>query len=151
VPHPITGPVGGSAGAGLGPPGAPPRDVRDRYLARGAPFGPDDGTLSPWAVVASVPFAPEAVCDTLRHAIERLARRNKGRRGFDASYNPTFPVESGDPHGWVAPWKLGLNEGPIILMIENHLTGLMWRLFRQCPPVVTGLRRAGFAGGWLAR
>jgi hypothetical protein len=121
------------------------------YLARGAPFGPDDGTISPWAVVASLPFAPEAVCDTLHHAIERLAERKKDGRGFDASLNPTFPVPSGDPHGWVAPWKLGLNEGPIILMIENHLTGLMWRLFRGCPHVVTGLRRAGFTGGWLDR
>jgi len=119
------------------------------YLARGAPFGPDDGTISPWAVATSVPFAPEVVCSTLRHALERLARRNKLGRGFDASFNPTFLVPGGDPHGWVSPWKLGLNEGPIILMIENHLSGLMWRLFRRCPHVVTGLRRAGFSGGWL--
>jgi hypothetical protein len=121
------------------------------YLARGAPFGPDDGTISPWAVVTSVPFAPEVVCPTVRHAIEQLARRNKHGRGFDASFNPTFLLPGGDPHGWVSPWKLGLNEGPIILMIENHLSGLMWTLFRRCPHVVAGLRRAGFRGGWLDR
>jgi hypothetical protein len=118
------------------------------YLARGAPFGPDDGTISPWAVVTSLPFAPEAVLETLRHVIERLAARHKDGRGFDASFNPTFEV-SNDRYGWVSPCKLGLNEGPIILMIENYLSGMMWDLFRRCPYVVVGLRRAGFAGGWL--
>jgi len=119
------------------------------YLARGAPFGPDDGTISPWAVAASLPFAPEAVCETIRHAIEQLARIHKAGRGFDASFNPTFPVSNHDPNGWVSPMRFGLNEGPIILMIENYLSGLFWKLFRQCPHVVTGLGRAGFRGGWL--
>jgi hypothetical protein len=119
------------------------------YLARGAPFGPDDGTLSPWAVVASLPFAPEEISRTLRHAIERLAKRRKLGGGFDASYNRTFPSPDGGARGWVAPFKIGLNEGPIILMIENYLSGLVWSLFRRSPAVVTGLRRAGFEGGWL--
>jgi len=69
--------------------------------------------------------------------------------GFKASFNPTFPGQAGDPHGWVSPWHFGLNQGPIILMIENHRTGLLWRLTRHCPYIVSGLRRAGFAGGWL--
>jgi hypothetical protein len=121
------------------------------YLARGAPFGPDDGTISPWAVVASLPFAPDAVCETIRHAIERLALEKKAGRGFDASYNPTFRERRGRSKslGWVSPWKFGLNEGPIVLMIENHLSGLVWGLFGQSPYVVAGLRRAGFEGGWL--
>ena len=119
------------------------------YLARGAPFGPDDGTISPWAVVASLPFAPEAVCATIRHATEKLAPRNKLGVGFDASINPTFPVPSGDPNGWVSTWRFALNEGPMVLMIENHLSELVWKVFRRCPHVVTGLRRAGFTGGWL--
>jgi hypothetical protein len=121
------------------------------YLARGAPFGPDDGTISPWAVVASLPFTPEAVCETVRHALERLALEKKTGRGFDASYNPTFRERrrTGKSHGWVSPWKFGLNEGPIVLMIENHLSGLVWDVFRRSPYVVAGLRRAGFRGGWL--
>ena len=76
--------------------------------------------------------------------------RSKHGCGFDASYNRTFPARDGSAKGWVSPWRLGLNEGPIVLMIENHLSGLMWRLFRRSPYVVTGLRRAGFTGGWLA-
>ena len=119
------------------------------YEARGAPFGPDDGTISPWAVVASLPFAPEAVCETIRHANGKLAARNKLGVGFDGSINPTFPVPGGDPNGWVSSVRFGLNEGPMILMIENHLSELLWKSFRRCAPVVTGLRRAGFLGGWL--
>jgi hypothetical protein len=122
------------------------------YLARGAPFGPDDGTISPWAVVASLPFAPGIVCETIRHAIDQLALKSPGHgTGFDASFNATFPEVSHNPNGWVSPWKFGLNEGPIILMIENHASGLIWNLFRACPYAVQGLRRAGFEGGWLNR
>ena len=118
------------------------------YIARGAPFGPDDGTISPWAVVASLPFAPEIVLDTLRHAIQRLNSRNRGEHGFDASFNPAF-LKKGNPHGWVSPWKFGLNEGPIILMIENFQSGLIWKIVKLCPYIINGLRRAGFRDGWL--
>ncbi len=52
------------------------------YIARGVPFGPDDGTISPWAVVASLPFAPDIVVGTIRHALERLKERNAGDDGF---------------------------------------------------------------------
>jgi hypothetical protein len=128
--------------------GGVPREFQG-YLARGAPFGPDDGTISPWAVVASVPFAPEIVGDAIHHAIQYRALKKPEGTGFDASFNPTFPEASRNPNGWVAPWKLGLNEGPIVLMIENHLSRLIWKLFRACPYAVTGLRRAGFQGGWL--
>lgn len=119
------------------------------YLARGAPGGPDDGTIAPWAVVASLPFEPEIVCATLHHAIDRLELNGRNGAGFDASFNATFPDKRGNPHGWVAPWRLGLNEGPIVLMIENHAHGLVWNVLRQSTPIVNGLRRAGFRGGWL--
>jgi len=121
------------------------------YLARGAPFGPDDGTLSPWAVVASLPFAPEIVIPTIRHAIERLVARGHRGFGFDASFNPTFRDRLDSSHGWSSPWKLGLNEGPIILMIENCFSELVWNLMKASPHIVRGLRRAGFTGGWLDR
>ena len=66
--------------------------------------------------------------------------------GFTASYNPTFA--GGDP-GWMSPDHVGINQGPIPLMIENHRSDFLWRLMRSCRPVVTGLKRAGFTGGWL--
>jgi hypothetical protein len=119
------------------------------YIARGAPFGLDDGTISPWAVVASLPFAPEIVIDTVRHAIERLALKRRAY-GFDASFNPTYPKSSTrNIHGWVSPWNFGLNQGPIILMIENFQTELIWKIIRKCPYTVEGLRRIGFREGRL--
>jgi hypothetical protein len=119
------------------------------YVARGAPFGPDDGTISPWAVVASLPFAPEIVIDTLRHAIERLVLKGHSPYGFDSSFNATYPATSRKPHGWVSPWIFGLNQGPIILMIENFQSELIWKSIRECRYIAEGLRRAGFLGGWL--
>jgi hypothetical protein len=124
------------------------------YVARGAPFGPDDGTISPWAVVTSLPFAPEIVIETVRHAIERLKLKGHSPYGFDASYNPTFPGNgkrelAPGVHSWVSPWIFGLNQGPIILMIENFQSELIWKIIRNCPYIVRGLRRAGFRDGWL--
>jgi hypothetical protein len=121
------------------------------YDARGVPFGPDDGTISPWAVVASLPFAPEIVIDTVRHAIERLSLTGHSPYGFDASFNSTYPDTGRNPNGWVSPWIFGLNQGPIILMIENFQSGLIWETIRNCPYVVNGLRRAGFRDGWLGK
>ncbi|CAN5379380.1 glucoamylase family protein [soil metagenome] len=119
------------------------------YVARGAPDGPDDGTISPWAVVSSLPFAPEIVIDTVRHAIERLDLARRTPYGFDASFNATFPLARRGRHGWVSPWIFGLNQGPIVLMIENHVSGQVWQCAKACPYIVDGLRRAGFRDGWL--
>jgi hypothetical protein len=119
------------------------------YLARGVPDGPDDGTIAPWAVVASLPFAPEIVLPAIDYLVHHVHLKLGNPYGFKASFNPTYPAPSGSPNGWVSPWHYGINQGPIIAMIENHRTGLPWRLMRDCPYVVTGLRRAGFTGGWL--
>jgi hypothetical protein len=119
------------------------------YVARGAPFGPDDGTISPWGVVASLPFAPEIVLKTIRHAIECLKLTGRSPYGFDSSFNPTYSETGANPLGWVSPWIFGLNQGPILLMIENFQTELIWKTIRRCSYIVEGLRRAGFRGGWL--
>ncbi len=109
------------------------------YLARGVPDGPDDGTIAPWAVVASLPFAPEIVLPTLEYFCE-LHLSDVHPYGFKATFNPTFPVAGGSPLGWVSPWHFGINQGPIVVMIENHRSGLVWRLTRECLPIVMGLR-----------
>jgi len=135
-------------------PGYAVRTIRGRrrrfygYMARGVPYGPDDGTLSPWAVVASLPFAPEIVLPSLKAFTERYPG-TRSAYGFLCSLNPTFPGGAGSRSGWVAKGYYGLDQGPVVLMIENFRTGLIWRLMRRCPYLVTGLRRAGFAGGWL--
>jgi hypothetical protein len=119
------------------------------YLARGAPYGPDDGTLAPWAVAASLPFAPEIVAPTITSLVA-LHVQVPNPYGFKASFNPTFADEAGDGVGWVSPYHYGINEGPTVLMIENHRSGMIWSLMRTCPPLVAGLKIAGFTGGWLS-
>ncbi len=118
------------------------------YLARGVP-DPDDGTLSPWVAVASLPFAPEIVLPTLAH-YDRTYPQLHQKYGFTCSFNPSFPGDSlsGSP-GWFSKDFYGLNLGTNALMIENVRTGFVWQLTRQCPPVIRGLVRAGFRGGWL--
>ena len=120
------------------------------YVGRGVPYGADDGTIAPWAVAASLPFAPEIAPPVLDYCIHEVNLTESTRYGFKASFNPAYPATAGNPHGWVSPWHFGLNEGPTILMIENYRTGLLWSLMRRCDYVVGGLRRAGFDGGWLS-
>ncbi len=119
------------------------------YVARGVPYGPDDGTLAPWAVVASLPFAPDIVLPTIEHFIHELELKAANPYGFKATFNATYPEKSNTRLGWISPWHYGLNQGPIVLMIENFRSGLLWRLMKNCPYIVSGLRRAGFTGGWL--
>jgi hypothetical protein len=118
------------------------------YAARGAPYGPDDGTVSPWVVVASLPFAPEIVVPTVRN----FARMQLGMTrlyGFRPSFNQTYTMEDKDEGWWVSPYHFGIDQGPVVLMIENYRTALLWNIMRNCEPIVIGLRRAGFSGGWL--
>ena len=118
------------------------------YVARGVPFGPDDGTLAPWAVAASLPFAPEIVLPALA-SLSRLPVRTPNPYGFKASINPSYRVHRDDGIGWVSPYHFGINEGPTVLMIENYRSTLIWSLMKRCEPLVHGLRAAGFADGWL--
>ena len=116
------------------------------YKARSIPYGPDDGTLAPWAVAASLPFAPEVVLPSLQR-LNNDYPEITNEYGFKCSYNPTF--SSGKKKGWVSKGYYGLDQGPIVMMIENYRTGLIWRLMRRCPFIIDGLRRAGFRNGWL--
>jgi hypothetical protein len=120
------------------------------YKARGVPYGPDDGTVSPWAVIASLPFAPAIVLDSIKYSIGKLGLK-KNQYGFVSSFNPTFPDKQKNSNGWVSPWIYGLNQGPVILMIENYSSGLIWTIMKKCPVVIRGLKRAGFQGGWLVK
>lgn len=119
------------------------------YVARGVPHGPDDGTVAPWAVVASLPFAPEIVLPAIDYFINQLELKADHPYGFKASFNATYPSKKRNLYGWVSRWHFGINQGPIILMVENYRSGLPWRLMRDCPYIADGLRRADFTGGWL--
>lgn len=118
------------------------------YVARGVPFGPDDGTIAPWAVVGSLPFAPEPALAALHHFRE-MPGGALSDQGILRSFNRSFSCIDGTDDGWTSPEDLGLDQGPVVLMIENFQSGLLWRLMRECPAIVSGLRRAGFQRGWL--
>jgi len=117
------------------------------YLGRGVPYGPDDGTIAPWAVVAS-PFAPEIVLPTLDYCIHKIQLTEFNPYGFKATFNPTYPVKSGNPFGWVSPWHYGLNQGPIVLMIENYQPAYL-ALDAKLPLHCQWLATSGFYRGWL--
>jgi hypothetical protein len=118
------------------------------YLARGVPDGPDDGTVAPWAMAASLPFAPEIVLPGLAHCSAAYPNV-ENKYGLVCSMNPTFRIRDG-ASGWISRDHFALDQGPVILMIENYRSGLIWQLMQGCPWIVSGLQRAGFSGGWLA-
>lgn len=117
------------------------------YRARGVPWGPDDGTLAPWAVVASLPFQPELVVSTLEE-IDRRHPEMRNEFGYKCSFNPTHPG-GGEQTGWISSGYFGIEQGPVVLAIENFRSEMIWKLMRGCSPLVQGLRRIGFTGGWL--
>jgi hypothetical protein len=118
------------------------------YLSRGVPYGPDDGTVSPSAVLASLNFAPEIVLPTIRN-VSQVYGQVTGRYHLKGSFNLTFPGKSRSTPGWASPFHYGINMGPVVLMCETFRSELLWRLTRNSPYIVTGLRRAGFENGWL--
>jgi hypothetical protein len=111
------------------------------YAARGFPKALDDGTIAPTAAAASIPFAPELVLPTLKHWVKDRPEI-MGRYGFQDAFNPTY--EKAKPSGWVAPETLGIDQGPILLMIENYLSGSVWQTIRQDKYLNAALTKAGF-------
>lgn len=116
------------------------------YAARGAPYGPDDGTITPSVVIAAVAHAPEIALPTIRRMHDSDLGL-LGPFGLWESFNRFYP-HPGRP-AWLSPVEYAISRGPAGLMIENHRSGLIWKLMRKCPHVRRGLIRAGFTGGWL--
>jgi len=128
------------------------------YNARGASFTEivDDGTIAPTAAGGSIPYLPDETITALRHMRDTYGTPLYGRYGFVDAFNPTFDAPVRVQHGRVVPgvgWfdtdYLGIDQGPILAMIENYRSGLVWKTMRRNPHLVRGLRRAGFTGGWL--
>ena len=113
------------------------------YTARGATEGDirDDGTIAPTAAISSIAFTPELAIPAMREMKERYGDKLYSKYGFVDAFNPTL--------NWFDVDYLGIDQGPIVAMIENYRSGLVWRTMRKNPHVVRGLRRAGFTGGWL--
>jgi hypothetical protein len=130
------------------------------YSARGAAAGEirDDGTIGPTAAGGSVAFAPEITVPALVAMREKYGDNLFTNYGFLDSFNPTFDTDIKPQHGkivrgigWFDTDYLGIDQGPIIAMIENYRSGLVWRVMRTNPHIIRGLKRAGFTGGWLGQ
>jgi hypothetical protein len=107
------------------------------YSARGAPPAEnDDGTIAPTAVGGSLPFAPEICIPTLRHLCDKYRPNIWTRYGFCDAFNLTA--------NWWDPEVLGIDQGPILVMIENYRTRKVWNTFMKAPEVQRGLKAAGF-------
>lgn len=129
------------------------------YTARGvsAERVREDGTIVPTAAGGSIPFAPEIAIPALMAMRDRGGERLYGKYGFKDAFNPSFTFPQAGSvtgtvdaeTGWVAGDHLGIDQGPILAMMENHRTGLVWRVMRKNPHIRRGLERLGFKGGWL--
>jgi hypothetical protein len=110
------------------------------YAGRGS-AGPDynyfdDGTIAPYGPLTSIPFAPEIVIPTARNMIEKYGDKLWGKYGFYDSFNLTA--------GWYDNDCIGIDQGPMLIMIENFRTGLVWNYMMKDEIIQTGLGRLGF-------
>jgi hypothetical protein len=95
-------------------------------------------------MLAALPFSPPSALTAIRRMLERYPNICVGLR-LSSGFNPSL-VDRG---GWISEGHCGLDQGIVVMMIENYRSGLIWNLMRSCPYPAIGLRRAGFEGGWL--
>ena len=110
------------------------------YAGRGT-SGPDhnyfdDGTIAPYGPLSSLPFAPEIVLPTAEWMLSAYDGRLWGRYGFYDSFNMTA--------NWIDDDFIGIDQGPMLMMIENFRTGLVWNYVMQDPVIQKGLARLGY-------
>jgi hypothetical protein len=101
----------------------------------------DHGTISPTAALSSFPYTPEYSMKALKHFYFDLGSKIWREYGFTDAFNET--------QNWYADSYLAIDEGPIVAMIENYRSGLLWKLFMSCPEVHDGLRKLGFTSPYI--
>lgn len=111
-------------------------DEPNGYSAHEPTYARDNGTITPTAALSSIPYTPEESMEALRHFYYVLGDKLWGEYGFYDAYNPS--------QGWWANSYLAIDQGPIVVMIENYRTGLIWDLFMSAPEVQSALDTLGF-------
>ena len=96
----------------------------------------DKGTITPTAALSAFPYTPEYSMQALKHFYYDLGDKIWSEYGFVDAFNET--------QNWYAKSHLAIDQGPIIVMIENYRTGLLWNLFMSCPEIKNGLKKLGF-------
>jgi hypothetical protein len=120
------------------------------YSARGAAqwYTQDDGTIAPTAAGGSLPFAPEVCLPALKEMFHLHGNKVYDRYGFKDAFNLSI-LNKDSTRGWYDPDYIGIDQGPILIQIENYRNGFVWELLKKNPYIVDGLKKAGFKGGWL--
>jgi hypothetical protein len=96
----------------------------------------DEGTITPTAALSAFPYTPEFSMKALKHFYYDLGDKIWSPYGFTDAFNET--------KNWYAQSHLAIDQGPIIVMIENYRSGLLWKLFMGCPEIKQGLKKLGF-------
>jgi hypothetical protein len=116
----------------------------------------DDGTVSPPAVAASLPFAPEIVVPTLNQMYSRYGDLIFGKYGFVDAFNPSFDFDVDlsfgrrvPGRGWFDTDYIAIDQGPILGMFANYRNEGIWSKLRRTQWLRRGLKTAGFRGGWI--
>lgn len=106
-------------------------DTYDGYNA----YSPtnDAGTIAPTAALSAFPYTPDKSMKALKHFYYDLGDKIWSEYGFVDGFNET--------KNWYAQSHLAIDQGPIIVMIENYRTGLLWKLFMSCPEIQKGLKK----------
>jgi len=97
----------------------------------------DLGVIAPTAAISSMPYTPQYSMDALKFFYYTIGDKTWGEYGFYDAFNVTA--------GWWDNQYIAIDEGPIIGMIENYRTGLLWNLFMSCPEVTTAMNKLGFS------
>jgi len=113
----------------------------DGYAAHAPGQQTDLGVISPTAALSSFPYTPEYSMNAMRHWYNDMRDKIWGPYGFYDAFSETA--------NWYPKRYLAIDQGPIVAMIENYRSGLLWKLFMSCPEVQNGLRKLGFQSPYL--
>jgi len=101
----------------------------------------DNGTITPTAALSAIAYTPEYSMQALKYFYNNLGDKIWSEYGFVDAFNET--------KNWYAESHLAIDQGPIIVMIENYRSGLLWKLFMSCPEIKKGLQKLGFESPWI--
>jgi hypothetical protein len=111
------------------------------YAAHAPEEEKDLGVISPTAALSSFPYTPVQSMAAMKHWYYDMKDKLWGPYGFYDAFSETA--------NWYIPHYLAIDQGPVVVMMENYRTGLLWRLFMSCPEIIEGLKKLGFESPYL--
>jgi len=115
----------------------------DGYAGHAPTMDRDLGVISPTAALSSFPYTPQQSMAAMKHWYNDRKPKLWGPYGFYDAFS--------EQQNWCLPRYLAIDQGPIVVMMENYRTGLLWKLFMSCPEVKAGLTKLGFESPWIKK